>query len=170
MQWLPDGQSVLFGGRVDEVRGVWHIHIASRDLTQLSDLDVTHVDISPDGSSIAAVVPVGDALDREIRRVDLTVSRQPAVRAAGLQPLTPVQQELEVDAIKSWTTAVIAGIRNPRAHEHGYLDDLVTALESLGMANDRLRMLSRTMTTMGVRHDFSCWISVFRLTQTDVPL
>lgn len=36
--------------------------------------------------------------------------------------------------------AVITGIRNPRAHEHAYLDDPVTALELLGLANHLVRM------------------------------
>lgn len=35
--------------------------------------------------------------------------------------------------------AVITGIRNPRAHEHAYLDDPVTALELLGLANHLVR-------------------------------
>lgn len=36
--------------------------------------------------------------------------------------------------------AVITGIRNPRAHEHAYLDDPITALELLGLANHLVRM------------------------------
>ena len=36
--------------------------------------------------------------------------------------------------------AVITGIRNPRAHEHTYLDDPVTSLELLGLANHLVRM------------------------------
>ena len=36
--------------------------------------------------------------------------------------------------------AVITGVRNPRAHEHAYLDDPVTALELLGLANHLVRM------------------------------
>lgn len=35
---------------------------------------------------------------------------------------------------------VITGIRNPRAHEHAYLDDPTTALELLGMANHLVRI------------------------------
>ena len=36
--------------------------------------------------------------------------------------------------------AVMTGIRNPRAHEHAYLDDPVTALELLGLANHLVRI------------------------------
>ena len=36
--------------------------------------------------------------------------------------------------------AAITGIRNPRAHEHAYLDDPVIALELLGLANHLVRM------------------------------
>ncbi len=36
--------------------------------------------------------------------------------------------------------AVITGIRNPRAHEHRYLDDPETALELLGLANHLVRI------------------------------
>lgn len=36
--------------------------------------------------------------------------------------------------------AVITGVRNPRAHEHAYLDDPVTALELLGLANHLVRI------------------------------
>ena len=37
-------------------------------------------------------------------------------------------------------SAAITGIRNPRAHEHAYLDDPVIALELLGLANHLVRM------------------------------
>ena len=37
-------------------------------------------------------------------------------------------------------SAVITGIRNPRAHEHRYLDDPETALELLGLANHLVRI------------------------------
>lgn len=36
--------------------------------------------------------------------------------------------------------AVMTGIRNPRAHEHKYLDDPDTALELLGLANHLVRI------------------------------
>lgn len=36
--------------------------------------------------------------------------------------------------------AVMTGIRNPRAHEHRYLDDPETALELLGLANHLVRI------------------------------
>ena len=36
--------------------------------------------------------------------------------------------------------AAITGIRNPRAHEHGYLDDPETALELMGLANHLVRI------------------------------
>ncbi len=36
--------------------------------------------------------------------------------------------------------AVMTGIRNPRAHEHKYLDDPETALELLGLANHLVRI------------------------------
>lgn len=36
--------------------------------------------------------------------------------------------------------AVITGVRNPRAHEHAYLDDPETALELLGLANHLVRI------------------------------
>ena len=35
--------------------------------------------------------------------------------------------------------AVITGVRNPRAHEHAYLDDPIIALELLGLANHLVR-------------------------------
>ena len=35
---------------------------------------------------------------------------------------------------------MMTGVRNPRAHEHGYLDDPSTALELLGLANHLIRM------------------------------
>ena len=35
--------------------------------------------------------------------------------------------------------AVITGVRNPRAHEHAYLDDPTIALELLGLANHLVR-------------------------------
>ena len=36
--------------------------------------------------------------------------------------------------------AVMTGVRNPRAHEHRYLDDPETALELLGLANHLVRI------------------------------
>ena len=36
---------------------------------------------------------------------------------------------------------IMTGVRNPRAHEHAYLDDPVTALELLGFVNHLVRMV-----------------------------
>ena len=43
--------------------------------------------------------------------------------------------------------AVITGVRNPRAHEYAYLDDPVTALELLGLANHLVR-IARSATSI----------------------
>ncbi len=45
----------------------------------------------------------------------------------------------------------MTGIRNPRAHEHRYLDDPLTALELLAMANHLVRMVNSAKRTERIR-------------------
>lgn len=56
--------------------------------------------------------------------------------------LNSLQTQSEKDQQRGYMEifgGVITGIRNPRAHEHAYLDDPATALELLGMANHLVR-------------------------------
>jgi uncharacterized protein (TIGR02391 family) len=57
--------------------------------------------------------------------------------------LNSLQTSSELDQQRGYMeifAAVITRIRNPRAHEHAYLDDPTTALELLGMANHLVRI------------------------------
>jgi uncharacterized protein (TIGR02391 family) len=40
-------------------------------------------------------------------------------------------------------SGVMTGIRNPRAHEHGFIDDPLTALELLGLGNHLMQVARR---------------------------
>ncbi len=64
-------------------------------------------------------------------------ANKPVLRLNSLKTQSETDQQrgyMEIFA------GVITGIRNPRAHEHAYLDDPTTALELLGMANHLVRI------------------------------
>lgn len=64
-------------------------------------------------------------------------ANNPVLRLNGLTTKSEKDQQrgyMEIFA------GVITGIRNPRAHEHAYLDDPTSALELLGMANHLVRI------------------------------
>jgi uncharacterized protein (TIGR02391 family) len=61
--------------------------------------------------------------------------------------LNALQTQSEKDQQRGYMeifSGVITGIRNPRAHEHAYLDDPSTALELLGLANHLVRTARRS--------------------------
>ena len=57
-----------------------------------------------------------------------------------LNDLTTQSEKDQQRGYMEMFAAVITGVRNPRTHEHAYLDDPVTALELLGLANHLVRM------------------------------
>ena len=61
----------------------------------------------------------------------------------ALSDLTSLSKRDEQTGYMQIFAGVMTGIRNPRAHEHGFDDDPTTALELLGLANHLMRVARR---------------------------
>lgn len=61
----------------------------------------------------------------------------------ALNALSSVSERDEQTGYMQIFAGAMTGVRNPRAHEHGFEDDPTTALELLGLANHLMRVARR---------------------------
>ncbi|WP_419923019.1 TIGR02391 family protein [Candidatus Poriferisodalis sp.] len=64
--------------------------------------------------------------------------KDPVLKLNGLRTRSEKDQQ---QGYMDMFAGIMTGVRNPRAHEHAYLDDPATALELLGLANHLIRLV-----------------------------